>query len=686
MKVRNFFVAHKNIVLIFLLIAVPAAIYANSLKNSFVWDDVYLIVKNPFIKNCNFVSKIFTSDLFHTSSGKRAVVYYRPLQSLSLMFDYRLWHLNPIGYRITNILFHILNAILVFLLVNSIVENRKISLITSLLFVVHPVHVEAVTYISGRADPMAGFFLLSAFILFIRYTSYPGLKRSFFYLGSIALFILALFSKETAIIFPLILISYDFAFPDRTAQINFRDKIRYRHLSFLIVTVGYGLFRILVLNLNGQIATAMRTGFIPRVLTSCKVIVQYIGLFFIPLGLHMERKVPLIMSPAEPTFLSSLFLLCIIAVVVFISYRYFRPAFFGLAWFFLMLLPVSSIIVPLKARMAEHWLYLPSIGLFMAISIGLFRIVRLTRLNVRGPITRSFKNIMIAFFVSIFIFYSFLTMKQNTYWKDELTFYKRTLQFNPDSDYVHINLGILYLKQGLKQKAKDEFEHAVKLNPNSFVAHKCLGNVYFKENLLDKAMDKYRKSLELDPEYSGALVNMGAIFYEMGLYDEAIKEFEKAIQINPYDEEPHSNLGVIYLEKGWDKKALIEFKKTLRLNPDNINVHKILVDYYEKMGILPELIEEYKKVVELDPGDIEIRNKLAIAYDKKGMHRKALNEFKKALRKDPHSAETHNNLGVFYAKLQQFQKAEKEWREALKIDPNYIDAQRNLTDLKRLGY
>lgn len=648
MKIRIFFGAHKNIVLIFLLIAVPAIIYANSLKNSFVWDDVYLIVKNPFIKSWDFASKIFTSDLFCAFGGKRAVGFYRPLQSLSLMFDYRLWHLNPMGYHITNLLLHILNTVLVYSLVNLIVKDQKISLVTGLLFAVHPVHVEAVTYISGRADPMASFFLLSAFLLFIRYTSYLGLKRAFFYLGSIALFILAILSKEMAIIFPLILISYDCTFAERTSLINIRDKIRYRHLPFFFVAVIYYFFRTLALNLNGQIITAMRTGFVPRVLTSCKVIVQYLGLLFLPLGLHMERKVPLITSPVEPTFLSSLFLLGIVAVIFIKSYRYCRTIFFGLAWFFLALLPVSNIIVPLKARMAEHWLYLPSIGFFMAISIGLFRIARL-KACASIP---TLKNSMIASLALIFFFYSFLTVKQNTYWKDELTFYQRTLQFNPDSDKAHVNLGILYTGQRLRQKAKSEFEQAIKLNPDNFVAHKCLGNVYFIDGMYDKAMDEYKKSLELNPEYGGAHVNMGAIFYEKKLYDEAIREFEKAIKINPYDEEAYNNLGVIYLEKGWDEKALNEFKKSLRLNPDNINAHNNLINYYRKRGMLAELIEQYRKVLELKPGDMDTRNKLIAAYEKIGQHDELISEYKKAL----------------------------------EIDPNYKDAQKNLRDLKQLGH
>ena len=194
----------RIIVLVFLL---GIGLYANTFGNSFVWDDELLVIRNGYIKDWSHFPEIFKINLFHSISRKGN--YYRPLQSLSLLFDYSLWGLRPFGYHLTNVLLHIANAVIIYFLIGMISRSRRISLLTALLFLVHPIHTQAVTYISGRADPLAAFFFLLAFYLYVKSVALNKLAP---YLGSLLFFLLALLSKEAALIFPLTLLLYEFSF------------------------------------------------------------------------------------------------------------------------------------------------------------------------------------------------------------------------------------------------------------------------------------------------------------------------------------------------------------------------------------------------------------------------------------------------------------------------------------------
>jgi hypothetical protein len=486
--------------IILLIIILGTVVYANTFKNSFVWDDKFLITNNEYIKDWSHIQEIFKINLFH--SAIREGNFYRPIQSLSLMFDYSLWRLNPFGYHLTNLLLHILNAILIYFLIEIISRNKKISLITSLLFLVHPIHTEAVTYISGRA--------LLAFYLYIRSIT---LKRSTPYLGSLLFFLLALLSKEIALIFPLILFLYDCCFSKPS-------RPKYRHLPFLIILGVYLFVRFFLLDSLIRLSITGKGSLYLRLLTMPKVIISYLRLLFLPLNLHMERRIPLVTSFFEPPVLISLILLILIGILTLKMFKHSRIILFSIAWFFLNLVPVSNI-VPLNARMAEHWLYLPSLGFFLFLAIGIADILEK-------------KKFIIIFFILILAFYSTLTIRRNRDWKDELTFYQNTLKYSPWSAKVHNNLGLIYLKEGEYDKAREEFKKLIELKPNSAKGHYSLGRVYAKREEYDKAIDKYKRALKFNPDYSVKVRchhKIGLIYKKRGELDKAVIEWERILEL-----------------------------------------------------------------------------------------------------------------------------------------------------------
>jgi tetratricopeptide (TPR) repeat protein len=476
-----------------LIILLGVIVYSNTFGNSFLWDDQGLIVENEYIKDWHYLPRIFTTNLLQ-NIGENSNLY-RPLQSLSYSIDYSLYKLNPAGYHLTNLLFHLFNAILIYTLLNLLQKNRKVSLIASLLFVVHPIHTQAVTYISGRADPMVAFFIFLSLYLYIKSID---LRKIGYYSGSLISFILALFSKEIALIFPLVLVLYNRCFENSR-----QDSRRYRLLPFFIVGGAYILLRLTILNFGKQNFFFNGATIISRILTFSKVAISYLRLLFLPFNLHPERLVYLSSSLFEKSVLASLVIIILIWIVTLKTYKHSKLIFFSVSWFFLNLLPVSNIVI-INAWMAEHWLYVPSLGFFVILAVGIVKFFEL-----KMPSSLKFLKIfIILFLVLIFTFYSFLTIKRNLDWKDELTFYQKTIRSSPYSPRMHNNLGNVYISKRLYDEAVEEFKKAievipyfpVKMGPN-FLAkvHNNLGSAYYYKGLYNRAVEEYKKALEIDP-------------------------------------------------------------------------------------------------------------------------------------------------------------------------------------------
>jgi len=561
---------NRNIISIVLIAILGLVVYTNALGNSFVWDDDFLIVKNCYIKSWRHLPRIFCLDLFYgTVEGWN---YYRPIQTLSYMVDYSIWHLRPFGYHISSLLFHILNACLVYLLVNLLSRDRRISLITGSLFVVHPVHTAAVAYISGRADLLVTFFFLISIWLFIKHTNYLHTKRTLCYIGSLFSFILALLSKEIALIFPLIVVLYGCTFMDRTPHLRLRDRIVKRYLAYFIIAGIYIFLRATVLNFAEELTPLSQTPIHLRLLTMCRVVFTYLRLLFFPIGLHMEWDVQPATSFFNLPVIASLLVLIFIWIAIAKSYRYSRTISFASLWFFICLIPVSNL-VPLMTYLAEHWLYLPSMGFLMVLAVGIVRALEPKSAKVYSSLI---KWAVAASLILALFFYSRATVRRNTDWADELTIFEHTLRYSPNNCRVLINLGIAYEERGL----------------------------------LDEAMSRFEEVIRLRPDYAEAYLNRGVIYGLKEMYDEANEDFREALRQKPHLAEAHHNLAHIHEKKGELGEAIREYKVALRLKPIMLKTHYDLAALYEKKGLFDEAITQYREVLRLDPNLPSLRQKL----------------------------------------------------------------------------
>lgn len=562
----------KRILFIFLIIAAGFSVYFNSLDSDFIWDDEILVRDNPYIRSWSGVKDVFTKDI-GTGYGKR-YEFYRPIQMLTYIIDYSFGGLNVRAYHITNTLLHILVALAIFWLINILYSNQLVSFLASIFFITHPVHTEAVTYISGRADLLASLFILLSFITYLKYTAFPS-KVNFAI--SILAYVFAIFSKELSLILPAIIILY---------HNIFKKKVKLNlFLSLLAITFVYLVCRLAILGPFER--SFFSNGLYARIIGFFAAISDYVRLLILPFNFHMEYGNKIFTLANHKVIFGAI----ISSFLLVAAFRYKtnkRSLSFAIFWFFLTLLPQSNI-YPVNAYMAEHWLYLPSVGYFLIISECVAYVRNSEKL----------KFLAIVFVSTTIIFYSFLTIKQNIYWKNPVAFYERNLKFNPNSPRLLNNLALKYKNEGNYNKAIALYKRAIEFNPSYVEAFNNLGVLYTTMRRFDEAIILYKRAIEIKPDYTKAYNNLGTVYRETGQCQQAIDCYKKAIEINPDYFMAYYNLGNTFQKIGNTDEAIIFYKKTISINPHYSAAYNDLSMLYHKKGEYVLSIAYYDKAIKL---------------------------------------------------------------------------------------
>ena len=555
----------KNIILhIALIVLLGFGIYANSLHSQFIYDDVTLIKYNNYIKSWSNLPKVLVEDI----GGGIGVLssFNRQIQMISYMIDYSLWGLNTMGYHITNIILHIFVSLCIYWMINTLHNNDNkmpVALLVSLFYLTHPIHTETVAYISGRADSLAAIFILLCIIFYIKQVSSESTPKFILILLS---YLFSLFSKEYSLITPVLLFLYS-----RIFKKSLRTK---EFFSVIVITAIYLTSRIVILKHSSS--TVISTTFFQRLPGFFVAIAGYFRLLLLPFNLHMAYG-NTIFSLNDPRAILGITILLTLLLYSFIKLNSNRLASFSICWFFITLLPQSNLLYPINAFMAEHWLYLPSLGFFLILTKSLISLYEI----------RKIKNIALVLIVCILFFYSYLTIKQNNYWKEPISFYKRTLKYAPGNWELYYNLGLNYANRG---NNKD-------------------------------AIASYRKVLEINPKDINTYCNLSAIYCILGKNEEASALLKKAIEINPDDARLYYLLGNLYGNISEEKEAMAAYKKSININPNYVLSYNGLGNIYIKKGNKEEAVRLFskaitllKEAIRLDPDLALARNNLAEAY------------------------------------------------------------------------
>jgi len=720
-----------------LILIISIAIYSNTLKNGFVYDDEFTIVNNTLIKNFSNISKLFTKEYFTTS----AEMSYRPVVTSTYFIDYALYGLKPWGYHLTNLILHAINGVILYIFLTLLITHHS-SLITliSLLFITHPVLTEAVNAISFREDLLCFLFFISALILYISLKAQSSKLKAttFSYILSCLFYFLALLSKEMAITFPLIIILYEWVYgkkielspaflslqkgsPQTSPPLQ-KGRVRVGYffnpyiIGYIAITIAYLCIRFYLF--KNPIEETLHAWLLSeRLITLPYLILKYIVLLIAPVSLSADYVIAPVQSLISLKFIIPFI---IVSVLVSVSVNSVRASktqspvtshqlpnppqspftkgglrgiiVFGIFFFLLTLLPVYNII-PITNPFTERYLYLPSVGFVIIAGLvihGIFTPKIASPIRGEGGgegwLLKRRNLYILTVSVLILSIYSFAVIQRNKIWADGYSLWSDTVIKMPESSKAHYSLGNAYNEQGRLNEAIEEFQTALRLTPDYVEAHNNLGVAYFKQGRLNEAIEEYHfilrfKDLIEANNLGDVYNNLGNVYNKQGLLDEAIKEYRMAISIKPDYAEAHNNLGVVYAKHGQLDEAIKEYRMAIFIKPDYAEAHNNLGLVYWKHGQLDEAIKEYRMAISIKPDYAEAHNNLGLVYWKHGQLDEAIKEYRMAISIKPDYTEAHNNLGVVYEKNGQFDEAIKEYRMAIKINPDLYEAYNNLGNI-----
>lgn len=547
--------------------------YHNSLGNSFHYDDLHSLVDNPHVRSLGNTLRFFYDP--GTFSAMPQARMYRPVLLVTYALNYAVGEYEPFGYHLINLVLHLVNAWLVWLLAHALLNQRQGALLAALLFAVHPVLSEPVNYISSRSSLLATFFFILAFLVLIQ-ASVRGPSRRHYAL--MAAFCLAgLGSKSIAITFAAVGAAYLTICRPRFKAWTLLIVPSLASLAYVVGT------REIVGKALGQPTRPLAEQWATQV----KAYVFYAWTSVMPVQLSVEPQFSVSGFGDSHVAIAGLALLSL-AVVTLSLRRRSSPIALAAAWSVLTLLPSS--LVPLHVLVNEHRLYLPMaggcIGVAAAVSAGM-------RLPQRGKMAL----LALALFTA-------LTIQRNRAWTSEESVWGDAVEKGPLMARPQINLGKEYVTQGKYQEAIDASRRALAIDPSLERAHFNIGTAYLHQEETEQAIASFHRALEINPDLIEARINLGSALKEQGLYVEAVSILRKALSIADLSQIRH-NLGSTFLKHGSYDSAEVHFRAALEIDPSSRETWEGLAKVLRVDGRLQSAIDVLTEALQRWPRDVE---------------------------------------------------------------------------------
>ncbi len=661
---------NKKYILYLVTGIVAFALFYNSLGNDFVFDDESVVQNNLSIQSLSNIPKFFTADEgFHKVIGR----YYRPIVSSTYAIDYAIWGLNPYGFHLTNILIHVISCLLLLSILIRLFgkyeQGLLAALIGALIFTAHPIHTEAVSWISGRTDSLVTLFFFASFLMYIKFTEDENGKMPLYL--SLVFFILGLLSKEMIVTMPVFILLYDFVF--RKKDIDYFKKNLFAYIAFAAVTLIFLLVRYLLLKdipdreaylyfYGKDSATAF--------FTMLKTIPVYFKLLLYPVNLlyHYNGTIPDVSSIGDIKVIFSLMFVLALLVIAAYFFKKHSVYSFAILFFFVSLLPVLNI-VPTMNLMAERFLYISSFALTLAIS---YAAVCFINDKSRIPVA-----VIALVIVSAFVF---LTFNRNEDWKNNDTLYSTADGI--DGNVLLVNAGNIYANKKNYPEAEKRYRRAIEIRDNSILAHHNLGLIFLLSGKIDSAEIKFRKGLEIDSLAPDGYLQLSNIYQQRGEDEKAISMLEKLQTIVPNYRNSAELLAM--LKQGGIRGTVEGSDLPEELVANQISIlEKRSYNYYRRSKF-DEALKDLYKLAELNQsGRSGYYNNIALCYTELGNQPMAKEFFLKALDADGKNVNALNGMADIYEKEKNTDKAAQMYNKILEINPADGNAKSKLESLRK---
>ncbi len=622
-----------SVVLLFLL---SMGAYLNTLGNAFVYDDDLQILQNPYIKSWHYLPEIFRTTVWSFVGAAGESNYYRPLMTLTYLGLWKIFGNLPIGFHLFNVVLNAFVVICVYYAGRNLLKDDWAAILAAVLFAVHPVHTETVAWIAAVPDLEATLFFLIGFDLYMNGPG-PGWKTQALI---VACLLLALLAKEPALMFVPVLIFYEHFVRDGRNETPFLVKVK-RYLPACVAGAAYVLWRIVLFGKLAPVLQHAQISWPQAIYSGFALVSAYCRYLFWPTHLSAFHVFHASQSFVEARVLLGAGIVAASAIFALLMYKRSPVTTFCVVWIGIALLPVLNARWMAANVFTERYLYLPSVGfcwlIGLAIKTAWDRLKEPTAL--RGPL----RAVLCGLLVALVLLGATRTWTRNRVWHDDMTLYRKTIETDPDSYVMHMNMGVGYFEIKDFSAAERELLRALELKPDSANALNALGCVYLEEGRLDDGAKAFQTAIRLKPLWTDSHFNYGRLLKAAGQKDQALAEFQTAVRVGPVNASAALFLAQELAERGDDQGAEAEYRRSIALAPSLI-ARSELADLLLRTGranlaepILHEMANDF-------PFDGATHLRLGQIMERAGRTDEARREYQAILALDPANAEAQDAL------------------------------------------
>ena len=652
------------------LIITTLAVFWQVKDHAFInYDDKLYVAENPQ------VWAGFTIESLKWAFTSTHAANWHPLTWLSHMLDVQLFGLKAGWHHLMNLLFHIVNTLLLFLVLHRMTKALWQSAFVAALFALHPLHVESVAWVAERKDVLSTFFWMLTMGAYVFYVEKPETKR---YLLTVFFFAVGLMAKPMLVTLPFVLLLLDYwplkrfhygkGGPESSAEalpaaasMKQEQKSKKQHtvkekaqakkptaspswwtlirpllwekVPFFVLSMASSVITYMAQQKAGAVSSLQSIPLANRIGNALVSYCGYMGKMVWPEKLAIVYPHPGMMPPWQ--ILGAILFLALSTFLILRMVRRVPYLTVGWLWYLGTLVPVIGIVQVGLQSMADRYTYVPLIGLFITMAWGVPDLLKRWRYK---------KNAIAVLSVLILAMLAIGTWKQVHYWQNSFTLFGRTLEVTSDNYIIHNELGNTLKAQAKREEAISHYTKALQINPNYAYAHNNLGTVLQEQGRLAEAISHYSEALRINKSFVYAHNNMGTVLQEQGKLQEAARHYIEAIRLKPDYEKPYVNLGETFAAQGKYDEAMDSYSKALRINPNLIKIHYNMGTILLSQGKAEESIIHFREAIRIKPDYVKAHSNLGSALLLTGRKAEAIAHFREALRYEPDHTIVQENL------------------------------------------
>jgi Tfp pilus assembly protein PilF len=645
------------------------AIYGQTLTHGFIGCDDPLYVT----ENAEVLAGLSWDNVVWAFTTERAM-YMHPLTWMSHMLDCNLYGLRPWGHHLTNLLFHTLNAMVLFLVLARMTKRVWPSALVAALFAVHPLHVESVAWVAERKDVLSMLFWTLGLGAYAWHRQRPSVKR---YLATAALFLLGFMSKPMVVTFPFVLLLLDY-WPlgqvDQTASpgamARSMARLAVEKIPLFLLTAAMCAVTMIMQMRGDNLSFGTKVSLAGRCANAAVVYVLYLVKTVWPSDLAVYYPHPL----ARPAWQVAGALIVLIAVTVF-SVREMRRRphlIVGWLWYLGTLVPVIELVQAGSFSHADRYTYIPLIGIFIMVAFSLDEVRRAGTVPKRAATAAAILAVAAL---------TAAAMHQTAYWKSDETLFRHALEVTPDNAFSRNNLGWGLYGDKKREEAFDQIQQAIRLDPQYSLAIENLALMLNDAGRHEEALARHREALAINPKYARARTNLKITLKQLGKLDAVEAEYNGLVRKEAKSLDDFCRLGALAMTLGDPNGAFDAFAKALQADPNGKKVNLAIADVLVDEKRFDDALQYYEKALRADPHDAQTLYNMGVVLSGLKRPEEAAEKYLEALRWNADFAQAHNNLGSLLANMQRLDEAVEHYRKAIALDPNYTQAHTNLANL-----